>query len=260
MTALHELRSLAVESWSSLQDDKRSMRAMFHKLSTSSHANSHFTEPSANVSSAEATMQRYTPEEPSPPSAIQMSYQHPAAPVPSERISDYPSDFRGCLGCGGADHVFRSCPIKLDPNTIERFHRNFDIKFNRPARPQPEVAPRHDTQYSSTRSPSPCSPSSSPWSAHQPPVGRPPVFSQPPPTGAGLGADRNQPAWMSQQHLSHTRVFHRQPTLTSTTLLRRKRRHAITRSSSVLSSNKSAPAQPSALYLSALIMVFHVSV
>ena len=90
MTALRELRLLAVESWSSFQDDKRNMRALFRKLSTSSRANSHFTESLTNVSSAEATMQQYSPEESSPTPAIQTNYQHPAAPAPSKRVSDYP--------------------------------------------------------------------------------------------------------------------------------------------------------------------------
>ena len=204
MTALRELRSLAVESWSSLQDDKRSMRAMFRELSTSNRTSSHFTESSSNVSSAEATMQRYTPDEPPATPAIQTNYQHPAPPSTSERVSDYPADFRGCLGCGGSEHVFRSCPMKNDPVTIDRFHRNFNIKFNRPDRPPPDRAPRHDTAYSSSRTSSPYGPSTSPSSAHTPPAGRPPAFSHNSSTGAGRGSQRNQPAWMSQQHHSRT--------------------------------------------------------
>jgi hypothetical protein len=45
------------------------------------------------------------------------------------------NEFRGCLGCGGADHIFRSCPRKDDPETKDRFHRNFNAKFDRPDRP-----------------------------------------------------------------------------------------------------------------------------
>ena len=196
MSALRELRSLAVDSWNSMQDDKRSMRALFRELSTSSRSSNHVTEVATHVSSAEATMQRYSNDELPPSPAIQTNYQHPApSPAPSDRVSDYPPEFRGCLGCGGDEHVFRSCPMKADPDTIARFHRNFNIKFNRPDRPPPERTERHDTPYGPSR-PSPHS--------HQPPPGRPPAFGEAISPGAGRGAHRNQPSWMTQQHHSRT--------------------------------------------------------
>jgi hypothetical protein len=191
MTALRELRSLAVESWNALQDDKRNMRAMFRELSSSGRASNHFTESSTNVSSAEATMQRYSSDDLPSSSAVQTYYQHPS-PAPSGPASDFAPDFRGCLGCGGAEHVFRSCPMKSDPATIERFHRNFNIKFNRPGRP-PERSSRRDRDSSY-----------GPSTTFQPPPGSPPAFGQAMIPGAGRGAHRNQPAWLSHQHHSRT--------------------------------------------------------
>ena len=191
MNALRELRSLAVESWNATQDDKRSMRAMFQELSSNStrnnnRSNSHHLDSSSHVSSAEATMARYSPSETSPSPAIQTNYQHPASSAPDGPPSDYPPDFRGCLGCGGADHVFRSCPMRRDPATLERFHRNFNIKFNRPQREQP---PRRD----------------SPYAGHAPrPPGSPPAFDRSATPSAGRGSDRNRPAWMTQQLHSRT--------------------------------------------------------
>ena len=189
MSALHELRSLAVDSWNSTQDDNHRMRKMFRELSaTNNRSSSHFTDSSTNVSSAEATMQRYSPAEPSPSPAIQTNYQHPASSAPGGPISDFPPDFRGCLGCGGAEHVFRSCPMKSDPATIERFHRNFNIKFNRPQQERPQ---RRESPYGPSRS-------------QPPPSGSTPAFSSAPTPGVGRGAQRNQPAWMTQQLHSRT--------------------------------------------------------
>ncbi len=56
MTALRELRSLAVESWSALQEDKRSMREMLRELTPHHRTSNHVLESSTNVSSAEVTM------------------------------------------------------------------------------------------------------------------------------------------------------------------------------------------------------------
>jgi hypothetical protein len=132
MTALHELRSLAVASWNYLQDDKRSMRTLIREVSVTNRSSNHVTEAATNISSAEATIQRYASDDPGPPSsAVQTNHQFPSSTAPGAPASDFPSDFRGCLGCGG-DHVFRSCPMREDPATVDRFHKNFDIKFYRP--------------------------------------------------------------------------------------------------------------------------------
>ena len=147
--------------------------------------------------------------------------------------------------------------MKLDPNTIDRFHRNFNVQFNRPDRPQPERAPCHDTPYSSTRSASPYGPSHSPSSAHQPPVCRPRSANPLQPVPAVALIATNLLGCLS--NITRARVSHRRPTLTSTTLLRCKRRHEIIRSLSVLSSNKSAQAQPSGLFPSVPITVFPIS-
>jgi hypothetical protein len=160
MSALRELRSLAVESWNSAQDDKQSMRDMMREL-TNGHKNtsrSHVVEANAHVSSAEATMQRYSnlppspivDRQPSPSTAIQTNHQIPSSPAPDELKSDFAPDFRGCLGCGGADHVFRSCAMKSDPRTLDRFHKNYNIKFNRPQRPAQQ---RQPSAYSPSRQP-----------------------------------------------------------------------------------------------------------
>ena len=42
-------------------------------------------------------MQCYTPKEPPATPGIQTNYQHPAPPSTSERVSDYPADFRGAF-------------------------------------------------------------------------------------------------------------------------------------------------------------------
>jgi hypothetical protein len=190
MTALRELRSLAVESWTSLQEDKKSMRDMLRELSPHHRTSNHFLESSTNVSSAEATMERYAPENSHPNPFIQSNYQNPAI-VPHETlVSDYAPDFRGCLGCGVADHVFRACPMKNDPVTITRFHRNFNIKFNRPQR---DPSSQRSTPRSSY------GPARGPQLSFEPPSGNPPAFGQGPSPGAGRGASRNTPAWMSQQ-------------------------------------------------------------
>jgi hypothetical protein len=55
-------------------------------------------------------------------------------------ICCHPIDFRGCLGCGNADHVFKQCPAKDDPTTKQRFFRElFGIKPHLRKRP-PDAA------------------------------------------------------------------------------------------------------------------------
>lgn len=163
---------------------------MSRDTSTSGHASNHHLESSTHVSSAKATMQQYAPTAEFPPNpAIQTNY----ATAPGAAVSDFAPDFRGCLGCGGSEHVFRSCPMQHDPATIERFHRNFNIKFNRP---------EHN---GSTRCRKPAASYGSPYSNpdrrfHQPPPGRPPAFSHHSTPGAGRGAHRNDTAWMTHQH------------------------------------------------------------
>jgi hypothetical protein len=77
------------------------------------------TTPLALVSPAEATMRRY-----SPPSNPVFSVD----PV-TKYICRHPNDFRGCLGCGNANHVFKQCPDKDDLTTKQRFFRElFGIK------------------------------------------------------------------------------------------------------------------------------------
>jgi hypothetical protein len=145
-----------VKNFNSLQDDRQSMRAKLRDLASSGQASTHFFESSVNAPAAKATMQRYS-DVPAPPSAhspttqthhqIPLPYFAPApAPAPYfAPAADFPPEFRGCLGCGGPDHVFRSCPLKHDPPTKERFHRNFNAKFNRSPR-QPERS-RHHSSY-----------------------------------------------------------------------------------------------------------------
>jgi hypothetical protein len=194
MTALRELRSLAVTSWNSIQDDKRSMRALIREVSGNNRSSNHITEATTHISSAEATIQRYASDDPAPHAAIQTNHQFPSTTAPGGPVSDFPPDFRGCLGCGG-DHVFRSCPMRKDPATVDRFHKNFNIKFNRPQQSGPRQPPSRDP-------PSPYGPSTS---VPRPP-GSPPSFG-PEPTpnsGSGRGAHRHQPAWMTQQHHSRT--------------------------------------------------------
>jgi hypothetical protein len=240
MHALRELRSLAVESWSTLQDDKRNMRLMLqemapHNNNRSNRSNSHHLDASANTSSAEETMQRYQRPEPSSNQSIQTNYQNPA---PGGLVSDYASDFRGCLGCGGADHVFRSCPMKSDPATKERFHRNFNIKFNRPQM-DPRPAIRESPYGPSTRPPGP-----------------PPAFGQQTTPGSGRGTS-NQPAWMTRQN--HSRTDGPSGSRPLTTSRRRQSDLGNTPSSSGPASNRLAPAPPSAPCLFVSITVFPMS-
>jgi hypothetical protein len=175
-----------VKSWSVIQCDKRNTRLMLqemapHNNNRSNRSNGHCLDASANASSAEETMQRCQRPEPSPNQSIQTSYQNPA---PGGLVSDHASDFRGCLGCGSSDHVFRSwCPMKLDPTTEERFHRNFNAKFNRP-----QTEPRERD--------SSCGPSDRP-------PGLPPAFNSNATPGSGRGTS-NQPAWMTRQNHSRT--------------------------------------------------------
>jgi hypothetical protein len=147
MPALRELRSLAVTSWNSIQDDKRSMRASIREVSVANRSSNHMTEAAANVSSAEAAIQRCVSDDPAPSSAIQTNHQFPSSPVPGAPVSDFPTKFRGCFGCGG-DHVFRSCPMRKDPATIDRFHKNFNVKLNRPQRSGRRQTPRREFPFS----------------------------------------------------------------------------------------------------------------
>ena len=184
MSALRELRSLAVESWYTLQEDKKSMRDMLREMHPGNNrSNTHVLESSTNVSSAEATMQRYSPPEDSQPSpAIHTHHQTPGT-TSDTAVSDFAPEFRGCLGCGIADHVFRSCPMRDDPATIKRFHWNYNIKFNRPQRDQSPYGPPRGSRLS-----------------FEPVTGSPPAFGTASTnSGSGRGILRNQPAWMTQQ-------------------------------------------------------------
>jgi hypothetical protein len=204
MSALRELRSLAVDSYNSLQDDRQSMRSMFQEFSPTHHANSHLVDSSTHASAAETTIRRYSdPPAPSGPAA-QTHHQIPSPPPSGPTgvpVGEFSPDFRGCLGCGGHDHVFRSCPMKHDRDTITRFHRNFNAKFNRQGRdpnarrsdvrpPNGPYGPSRD-QNSFQQSPQ-----------FQPPPGNPPAFGSAAPLGAGRGAARNTPAWMTQQNFT----------------------------------------------------------
>jgi hypothetical protein len=120
MSALRELQSLAAASWSTLQEDKKSMRDMLRELSPHGRTSNHFLESSAHVSSAEATMEHCSPEDSHPSPAIQTNYQNPAIGAQGAPVSDFAPKFRGCLGCSIPDHVFRSCPMKNDPAAVTR--------------------------------------------------------------------------------------------------------------------------------------------
>jgi hypothetical protein len=170
------------------------MRALLREVSGSNHLSNHFTESITNVSSAEAMMQQPPPRRASAPSCDPKKLSDSICDCPSGApVSGFGPEFRGCLGCGG-EHLFRSCPMRKDPATIERFHKNCNIKFNRP---------QQDRRCRRKRSNSapPCGPSPS-----EPPPGGPPAFGDAtsPNPGSGRGAHRNQPAWMTQQHHSRT--------------------------------------------------------
>jgi hypothetical protein len=195
MDALREIRTLASECHATLQDDRQSMRTMLHDLAPRHEGNRQpayhrgRSQPSTNVSSAESTMRRYSA---SPRDAQSHHQTFPSLPPPAELRGEFPADFRGCLGCGGPEHVFRSCPMREDRETIARFHRNFNAKFGRPDRAPPPPNRRP--------------PQSHYGPSESPPPGNPPAFHSAPTTpGAGRGAGRNVPAWLSQQ-------YHSQPT------------------------------------------------
>jgi hypothetical protein len=81
--------------------------------------------PPAFVSPAEETMRRYSPN--SSPTANPIFAVDPVTGY----VCSYPSDFRGCLGCGNPDHTFRQCPDKADPATKNKFFRElFSMKPN----------------------------------------------------------------------------------------------------------------------------------
>jgi hypothetical protein len=239
MSALRELRSLAVDSFNSMQDDRQSMRSMLQEFSPQHQAASHLVDSSIHASAAEVTMQRYSdPPAPSAPAAApapaaqtlhQVPSPPPYGPSPGVPVGEFPPDFRGCLGCGGPEHVFRSCPMKHDRDTIARFHRNFNAKFNRQGRdpdtrrndarpPDGTYGPSSRNQNSyqprdDARPPNgPYGPSPRNLNSFQqvpqfqPPTGNPPAFGSSAPVGAGRGAARNTPAWMSQQHLAQPRL------------------------------------------------------
>jgi hypothetical protein len=90
--------------------------------------------------------------------------------------------------------------MKEDRETIARFHRNFNAKFGRPDRGPP----------SRDRRPSPSSYGPSQPPAFSPPPGNPPDFGSGALSGAGRGAGRNVPAWLSQQ-------YHSQPSIDTST-------------------------------------------
>jgi hypothetical protein len=114
---------------------------MFHKLAPQNEGNrrqdtsrryqtnTNYFDSSINVFYAESTMRGYS--DTPPPFDAQLHHQ--TFPAPSDSTipfrGEFPPDFRGCLGCGGPEQVFRSCPLKEDRETIDRFHRNFNAKF-----------------------------------------------------------------------------------------------------------------------------------
>jgi hypothetical protein len=173
MHALRELRSLASDCFATMQDDRKALRSMVLECTSGSRHKS-----SSHTSAAETTMQQY-----SPPPNLGMPTSLPARspPNPSSRplaACEFPADFRGCLGCGGADHVFRVCPQRTDPAITERFHRNFNARFGR-LRPATTSPGTHTFQV---------------------PPGQPPSSTH---GGGGRGgAIRNMPSWMTKQHVT----------------------------------------------------------
>jgi hypothetical protein len=192
MTALRELRSMAVECFSTLQDDRASMRDMLRDLAPSGYAlsrqnasnhNTDVVTPSVNASAAEETMQRYS----NPNRQTSQTNHTGHAGGGNYDGCEFPPDFRGCLGCGG-DHIFKQCPHRSERASVDRFHRNYNARKALRNSRQHTSGPA----YSGDRSPGN---RYGPSSFDVPP-------GNPPQHGAGRGADRNLPAWLSQQNHS----------------------------------------------------------
>jgi hypothetical protein len=140
LAALRKLRSAASIAQFQLADDIRiTNRLIQSSMQRSPRAN--VTDvvaeqptapllPPAFVSPAEETMRRYSP---------------PANPVfgvdpVTGYVGRYPTSFRGCLGCGNAEHTFKQCPAKDDPETKKSFFRElFCIKPGLRKRPPDEA-------------------------------------------------------------------------------------------------------------------------
>jgi hypothetical protein len=167
MSAVRELRTLAMECYGMQLEERRSMRDMFRDIRQNPHT---------HTSSAEWTMQQHSPlptarPNPSPKSDSPAATSNVPAQAPA---CEFPAEFRGCLGCGG-EHIFRVCPHKDNPVNKERFHRNFHAR-NGTTRPPPR-----DTPYPLSSTP----PSAGPTPSHGG-------------AGRGGGTTRNLPSWVTK--------------------------------------------------------------
>ena len=192
MHELRELRSLAVESWNATQDDKCNMRVMFQELLANSNRNnnrsgSHYLDLSALVSSAEATMARYLP---SKSSCLRAQLSKPNIstllhlPLGTQ-LPLFHLIFAVVSAVAVQSTSFDLAQCEQTQLPSERFHRNYNIKFNRR---QHEQSHRRD----------------SPYGQLPRPPGSPPAFDRSATPSAGRGAHRNQPTWMKQQLHSRT--------------------------------------------------------
>lgn len=139
MSALRKLRSLAVASWNSVQDDKRSSM----RPSVSNRLSSHITEaePTSPLPSSvtlQTTLRHALPFK-------QTIKFRPRATAPgAPPVSDFPADFRGCLGFAVTmSSVLAPCAKSPPPLTDSM--ENCNIKFNRPQHSGPHQPPCCDS-------------------------------------------------------------------------------------------------------------------
>ena len=101
-------------------------------------------------------------------------------------ISKYPAGFRGCLGCGGPDHLFRACPQRGDMNVRHHFWN--EMRAHIPA----SRKKGHDQQHGSTNT---LSADVDTVSCITPSI----------PSSAGVGRTvNNLPAWMTTRPSAST--------------------------------------------------------
>jgi hypothetical protein len=196
MIALRELRSMAVECFSALQDDRAIMRDMLRDLaptgytSSCQNASNHTTDvvtSTINASATEETMQHYS--HPNPARRLTSQTNHTGHTGGGNYDGcKFPPDFRVCLGCGG-DHIFRQCPQWSKRASVDPFHRNYN------ARKELRNSHQHTTGPSYGAHRAQCT-RYGPSHADVPP-------GNPPSSGTGRGAEQNLvPAWLTQQNHS----------------------------------------------------------
>jgi len=151
--------------------------------------------------------------------------QYPCHPEDVGKYSQFPMDFRGCLGCGNEHHDFSDCPNKRDPNCYKKFYWNLhchkpDIFFRNRRRKSKHFTPQRLSSSLSSYGPSQqfqqeqqqqTLPTLTQGNSLQQQGSAVPYFAQnqqstqAPRSAMGRGNSPTLPAWMGQQTPGQTR-------------------------------------------------------